>query len=292
MYTLESWQETTRVVLRRMGEHTASMIVALSRILSHEEATPLGTGTYISLRGKTYVLTNEHVARFMESSGIAHYPRHNDYAHRLTNAFIAMTSPVDAALSRIDDASWKATTKEALAAERLDRKHEPVERELLFIHGFPGERSRWSAFAEGLVMDSIPYLTQEAPPPSSFHPNLFALHYNPELAREGLGKSEVLPLPPGFSGSLVWNTRFVENEMQNNSDWSPEKATATGLVCTWGENQLADRIFAVRIEVVREFILLALCQEAAYFHWLHRGSPFGSPLEDWLFAETEIAGLA
>lgn len=31
--------------------------------------------------------------------------------------------------------------------------------------------------------------------------------------------------------------------------------------------------------------------ERAYFHWLERGCPFGSPEEDWLFAEREL-GLA
>ena len=31
--------------------------------------------------------------------------------------------------------------------------------------------------------------------------------------------------------------------------------------------------------------------ERAYFHWLERGCPFGSPEEDWLYAERELGLL-
>ena len=31
--------------------------------------------------------------------------------------------------------------------------------------------------------------------------------------------------------------------------------------------------------------------ERAYFHWLERGCPFGSPEEDWLYAEQELGRL-
>ncbi len=31
-------------------------------------------------------------------------------------------------------------------------------------------------------------------------------------------------------------------------------------------------------------------EEAAYFHWINRGRPFGDPLTDWVTAEAEIVG--
>jgi hypothetical protein len=31
--------------------------------------------------------------------------------------------------------------------------------------------------------------------------------------------------------------------------------------------------------------------ERAYFHWIERGCPFGSPEEDWLYAEQELGLL-
>lgn len=285
----KTWEQTQKAVCAAMREHSAPMTVALSRILSNDSGTACGTGTYLSLLGKTYVLTNEHVAEFTARGGLAHFVRDGECAHRLIHPFISMGEPVDAAISRVDDESWANTSKRALPALRIDHSHRTAQHELLFINGFPGERSRWSALADGLVSTSVPYLTQEAPLPPGLDPAIhFALHYSPEHAKSVDGRNALLPQPRGFSGSLVWNTHFLEAA---SNEWVPEQATATGLVCLWPQGQFANLILAVRIEVVRALILKALREESAYFSWLTRGSPTDSALYDWSVAERAIPDL-
>jgi hypothetical protein len=272
-----------------MAAHAHRFSVAIHRVISDDFGEPCGTGTYLNIRNNTYLLTNEHVAAFVQLGGLSHQPREGDFAHRIVHPFLAMGPPVDAAVSRIDDESWALATKDAVKASRIARTHSTAVHELLFVHGYPGERSRWSAFAGGPISRAVPYLTQEAPLPSELDPRVFfALHYSPEHASAVDGKGSHLPLPPGFSGSLVWNTRFVE---LNGQGWSPEEAVPTGLVCMWGQGDMTNLILAVRIEIVRAMLLRALRQEHAYFHWLDRGCPAGDPMTDWAAAERDVVDV-
>jgi hypothetical protein len=60
-----------------------------------------------------------------------------------------------------------------------------------------------------------------------------------------------LPDPHAMSGSLVWNTRFVEMS-RRNEHWSPGDAVVTGLLWSWPDES---KIVATRIEYVRSFLL-------------------------------------
>lgn len=281
-------------VATAMKAHTFPMTAALSRIISDDEGTAVGTGTYIRFHGNTYVLTNDHVVSRAASfgQGIAHNPLDGDKAHRLIHPFQAMGKPVDAAITRVDAESWARTHKSALTPNRIEMAHRTDYRELFFIQGFPGERSRFTSFLPGVMSTSVPYQTQEVVLPRGFDPSVYlALRYSPENARYEGGRSGHLPLPPGFSGSLVWNTRFVERKAR---DWVPQMATVTGLVCEWGQGQIADIILAVRIELVRPMILRALREEAAYFRYLRRiqNRLPGGQLDDWAESERNISGLS
>ena len=57
-----------------------------------------------------------------------------------------------------------------------------------------------------------------------------------------------------MSGSLIWNTKFVETSLQRRL-WSPSDAVVTGLLWSWPEES---RIVATRIEYVRSFLLEAM----------------------------------
>lgn len=285
----DSWLETQATVCTAMADYTHPFVVAIQRVISNDLGEPCGTGSYLRLRGHTYILTNDHVARHMTTGGLSHQPRADDFAHRFVHPFLSVGPPVDAAISRIDDESWNSATKKAIPASRVAQAHNTVEHELLFLQGYPGERTRWSAFANGPIARAVPYLTQEAPLPHGLDPRVyFALHYSPEHATPVKGSGPPLPIPRGFSGSLVWDTRFGALRGEN---WNPGHATVTGLVCMWGQGDVANLVLAVRIEVVRSMILTALRQEAAYFRWLARGRPEGDAFSDWLSAEREIVEL-
>lgn len=286
----DPWEAAIRTVCNAMAQHTHPFSVAIHRVISDDLGEPCGTGSYLRLRGKVYILTNDHVAWYVQGGGLSHQPRQDDFAHRIIHPFLSMPAPVDSAISRVDDESWNLATKSAIPVSRIARLHSTAQHELLFVQGYPGERSRWSAFANGPISRSVPYLTQEAPLPVGLDPRLyFALHYNPEHAKAVDNKGSHLPLPPGFSGSLVWSTNYVKCQGQN---WQPDQAVATGLVAMWGQGEHSDIILAVRIEVVRVLLLQALRQEAAYFRWHDQGRPEGSAEADWHWATRQIPELA
>ncbi|XHC26751.1 MAG: DUF2934 domain-containing protein [Phycisphaerales bacterium] len=286
----DQWALATQAVCQAMAQHTQPFTAAIHRVVSHEYGEPCGTGSYLRLLGNVYLLTNDHVARYVQQGGLSHQPRQDDYAHRIIHPFLSMPEPVDSAISRVDDESWNLATKSAIPASRIAPSHSTAQHELLFLQGYPGERSRWSALANGPISRSVPYLTQEATLPAGLDPRLyFALLYSPEHAKAVDNKGSHLPLPPGFSGTLVWNTNYVKCQGQ---DWQPDQSEATGLVALWGQNQYSDMIIAVRIEVVRMFLLQALRQEAAYFRWHDQGRPEGSAEADWYWATQQIQELA
>jgi hypothetical protein len=137
-------------------------------------------------------------------------------------------------------------------------RHAPVERELLFVFGYPGQYARVPfnvMFAGGCG-----YLCQEAPaictplatPPfdrlsgqAFFDPaRHFAIEYRPGPATIAVG-DRGLPLPPGMSGSLVWDTGYFAARADGR-EWSPEMAVITAIV--WGWHSNTGHIVATRID--------------------------------------------
>jgi hypothetical protein len=142
----------------------------------------------------------------------------------------------------------------AVPPDRIALAHTPVENELMFFRGYAGENSK--LFFKTLLSTATSYLTREAPLPqkwgdSRFH---FALHYPPEKAT-ALDPGFNLPIPKGFSGSLVWNTRYVEC-VTRDIPWSPGQAQVTGIV--WGWPSSTSCVLCTRVEHLRSFLVLAL----------------------------------
>ncbi|MDD1634852.1 MAG: hypothetical protein LUQ06_00770, partial [Methylococcaceae bacterium] len=172
--------------------------------------------------GLIYLITNEHVAKELESSSLAHQFYNSECVARIMNPMYTVKYPIDLALSMIAEEAWSICNHEskAIPLSRFSTKHQPVKGEMLFMLGYSDERS---GFHFGtLISAGTPYLTQEIDFPknigdSNYH---FAIHYKPDLAISIDGNARGLPKPPGMSGSLVWNTRFVEH-LQQGKAWSP-----------------------------------------------------------------------
>jgi hypothetical protein len=104
-----------------------------------------------------------------------------------------------------------------------------------------------------LTTNATGYLAREAALPTDpdvhdrFH---FAMEYRRDAALVAFGERG-LPDPHAMSGSLVWNTRFVEMS-RRNEHWSPGDAVVTGLLWSWPDES---KIVATRIEYVRSFLL-------------------------------------
>lgn len=283
-----------RMALRvndKMREHAFPFVAAVSRETGPAEGEHLGSGLYLRLYGQTYLLTNAHVARHIQNGSLGLQLASDQNAVRITNPIQAISAPFDLALTRIDQRIWSAATRQRddLPAERLAAKHDPVDKEFLFILGYSGERTYFSPTFQTLSVQGTPYLTQESKtPPSWLSPMHFAVPYLPDRAISMSPNAKGLPAPPGISGSPVWNTRFHEHVMQNQP-WAVDDSQITGTVFGW--DPASGHLLAVRIEHVRSFVLDALRKEAAYFRWINRGSPPNDALADWFAAERTIPDL-
>lgn len=250
----ELWDHIQCSTMQQMIEHTGRYFTPISRALSHEEGRLLGTGSYCEFAGRNYLITNEHVAREMQNYPLTHQFFKNDHVIRIMQPFFSFRYPADVAMSRIEDAAWHvggAHEGQAIPASRFCLKHQPAEHELLFFAGFSGERSGF--IFDSLITPGTPYVTQECKVPDEigdpmFH---FALFYRPALAHgvDDNSNSRGLPLPPGLSGSLVWDTKRVAC-LQQSKQWKPEYAKVTGIVWGWPSSR-DGCVVATKVEHMR-----------------------------------------
>ncbi|MDP1549746.1 MAG: hypothetical protein Q8L97_06250 [Nitrosomonas sp.] len=163
----------------------------------------------------------------------------------------------------VNEDVWNHSAHKAqsIILDRFEKKYEPVDCELLFFAGYSGDRSKF-CFGH-LSASGTPYLTQQIPIPAGVveaDANIhFALPYKPDLAISVDGTS-ALPRPPGFSGSLVWDTKRIAC-LRNKQKWSPELAKVTGLV--WGWPSSHGCIIATKVEHIEIESLINLAKEYA-----------------------------
>src|SRR5687768_4894743 len=129
-------------IAKAMAAHIAPFVAAINVIGSDEWTSTedvasgrgWGTGNYASLRGKPYILTNEHVAIARSKFSLGHALRNledpDNKAFRIINPFQAVPHPVDAAITRIDEEVWALGQKSAIPSDRIAATYAPV----------PGER--------------------------------------------------------------------------------------------------------------------------------------------------------
>ncbi|MFP5336964.1 MAG: hypothetical protein ACLGIW_00455 [Gammaproteobacteria bacterium] len=248
--TQQDWDQLCKETTNAMCEHIKPFVTPLSSEIEKDVGKLEGSGSYLDWNDVRWAITNEHVARIANTRPLNHQLFGSDLVFRIRQEFRVDVFPLDIGAAITDSGAWQATTHvaQAIPESRLANKHNPVEGEMLFLVGFPGQRSTF--LFESLISPGTPYLTQEHPLPAEFDPNFhFALHWNPELARSVDGSTRGLPLPPGLSGSLVWNTRRVE--LAQGKEWSPTDAVVTGIVWGWNSDSC---LLATRVEHIRSFL--------------------------------------
>jgi hypothetical protein len=255
------WEGLAAQVNGLMKAYTKPFVTPISRVLRDEQdehGQLVGTGNYIELLSEKHLLTNEHVARALEQHSLAHQFFGCDDVFRATNPFKAFPLPLDVAVTALDSRVWnhRAHQSAVVPENKWVLAHGGVEGELFFFKGFAAEGS--SFHFNHLITNATSHACQEVPLPSDdrFHNRFhFALDYRPDLATSIGDNNPGLPDPHGFSGSLVWNTRFVELGC-NIQSWSPDDAVVTGLA--WGWPSSAACLVATRAEFVRSAILRTL----------------------------------
>lgn len=215
-----------------------------------------GTGSYLALCNQTFILTNEHVSMVRHSGRkLAYQLDQQEDILRVVGNHLEFPAPLDLALLPVDAARWRdgANGSCAISIDQIAIAHAPAPTEILTFVGFAGANV---AFHFGqLNATGTCYSAREVTLPADdtrfdarYH---FGLEYRPDLATNVIG-NHGLPLPPGLSGSTVWNTRFVESKM-HSIPWTPECAKVTGVV--WGWPSGAACLVATRAEYLRSFLL-------------------------------------
>ena len=258
--TEAEWDAAVELVTRAMMLFVAPTVTPISRVLSQEEGELLGTGSYLADVGERFLITNEHNVAALETHSLGLQFHGNDHVFKLHNSAPAIAYPADCALSLISDRVWSGEPAlqphygKAIPIAQFADRHVPVAEELLFFRGYAGVNSRF--MFDHLASGVTSYTTKETALPSSWGDGAyhFAIHYPPEKA-VALDRGSGLPLPNGFSGSLVWNTRYVECVTQG-IDWSPDMAQLTGIV--WGWPSATSTILCTRVEHVHTFMAMAL----------------------------------
>lgn len=218
------WDLLTHRVTDSMKAHTRPFVPALA-------GSEIGTGTFIERNG-TEVLTCAHVAtcgpdaHFIDDAG--------DTLLNIGGWCMDQDPSVDAAIAPVRSSEWIKVAGRAvpLSMSRFAPHHRPVEHELLFFRGLAGENAAYiGPFGADVIVSG--YCSQEKP--HTGDSNIFEIHWNPGAATVTMGTglqaaSKVkYNLPAGFSGSLIWNTRFVEKGC-DLANWTPDDAVITGLL--------------------------------------------------------------
>jgi hypothetical protein len=219
-----------------------------------------GSGSFVEIDGAKYVLTNQHVAApIPKGQRLGLKLKDLEHLSGLAAHFAEEPWPWDLALLPVGQAVWNTMghDSKAIEVEQLSLAHTPVPTEVFAFSGFAGERTKF--VFNSIVFERTTSLAREGSLPADerwdarFH---FGLDYRPDSAIPVVG-DRGLPAPPGFSGSTVWNTCFVEAKA-NGLPWRPELAKVAGVL--WGWSSGHSLLLATRVEHVRSFLLAAHLQ--------------------------------
>tara|TARA_R100000501_G_C2630688_1_gene126173 strand:- start:5867 stop:6649 length:783 start_codon:yes stop_codon:yes gene_type:complete len=250
--TSEEWVAIQSSVTDAMLAHTTPFGTPLGTA-SDTSVRLIGSGAYVTREDRRLLVTCEHVARETP----IHYRFHgsdNVFEHR--EIWTMDPPPIDAACTVINDNAWMSSDHSAAAIryERFATCHKIVEpAELLFFRGYAGENAHYAFGVH--ETNASGYCTQEKK--GTGDQEIFELLWEPQHTEFTSGttsqaKSAVrFDDARGFSGSLVWNTRYLEVTKTGRS-WSPDDAVVTGLLRRW--DQQTKTLLVWRVEHLKRWL--------------------------------------
>jgi hypothetical protein len=259
LFAEEEWNAARPGIVKAMTEYLRPYRVAISEHKRDDDGQDYGegwgSGSFLRLGDRIYILTNQHVACARQQGRMLGYQFDGQEEIRVVvGNHIEFPRPLDIALLPVDMKAWAdaSNKSKAIEVEQIAVGHDPVQTELLTFTGFAGQRASFhfnTLITEGTCSTACEI---ELPQDERFSPRFhFGIDYRPDLASTVTG-DKGLPIPPGLSGSMVWNTGFVAAKMEGLS-WTPDMAKATGLIWGWPSGHAC--LVATRAEFVRSFLL-------------------------------------
>ena len=250
--TLDEWKKLAAEVADRMKEYTRPYVTPM-RTSNERYVKLLGTGSYVTTKNRRILVTAEHVIR--NKTVVEHQFWDLETIFRVADPFI-IERQLDVAFTPVHDAIWDAERHGAktVALDEFALKHEPLKDELLFFRGFAGENARYGFGVH--EANATAYCSQE-PHADAIEPELFEIMWEPSKMEFTPETSDNMKAtmrhddPRGLSGSLVWNTRFVEKKAAGK-DWRPEDAVVTGVLRWYTPDRKT--VVALRVERLRSWL--------------------------------------
>jgi Trypsin-like peptidase domain len=289
MTEYEKREEASRVC-DAMKDFTQPSISAIYGVISETEGTLIGSGTFLRIQGRIYLLTAAHVADMENKYAIlAHSSFSGGRPIPIKRCFRRREKPSDLAVVRVDEAAIAGTKIKPIPAEMLDEPSN-IEREVLFVHGYPCEKSQWRILGgDGAVIsESLPFWTSDGKTdwpdfdPAKFH----AIIYPNDGWVDRYGKPIPRPVAYCLSGSVLWRTN---RSTMSRAEWTPEKSRIIGVNIRWDEDGGA--LIATAIPAVRDLVLEAARNDEAYENWEKRGRPLWDDWKDWFDAAVRVTEL-
>lgn len=255
LFTKEEWDaavpDLTTAMMAYLKQYRTPIFVDHG-----DHGEPWGSGSFIELDGRKYILTNQHVANTPKQIGFRLDGQED--MPRISGNYVEQGWPWDLALLPVSDEIWSSLDHRSalIQVEQLALAHTPFPTEVFAVSGFAGERTKF-LFGE-MQFESTTSLAREAALAEHdeidrrFH---FGVDYLPDLVTVVAGKG--LPKPSGLSGSAIWNTCYVEAKAQG-VEWTPSLAKVAGVVWGWPSGQGV--LCVTKVEHVRSFLLAAIAK--------------------------------
>lgn len=144
----------------RMAEATLRYLTQVIGVEDARTGEFRGTGFFCEVEGRQAVVTAEHVLREAERTGRFQsmaFSLGDGEKPRIAAGKILCSDELDLAVYLPDDAFPLGPRKAFRPEDRIDRDPDILNRDYLFLHGFPGRDSRWTAFGPGIVSESLAY---------------------------------------------------------------------------------------------------------------------------------------
>jgi hypothetical protein len=120
-----------------------------------------GSGSFIELDGRKFILTNEHVARVRRSQKLGFRFDEQENMPRVIGNHIEQSAPWDLALLPVSDEAWSVLDHHSalIQMDQITLAHTPLPTEVFAVAGFAGERTKF--LFEEMQFESTTSLARE-----------------------------------------------------------------------------------------------------------------------------------
>jgi len=249
----EDWDRLCSEIADAMKSHTRAFLAPLSTE-TPAEVRHIGTASFLCWNGHRVLLTCEHVS---SPNSPIHFSLNGSEVVFPAKLPFVENKPLDAAFQLVSDSDWTAVRHQAAAipSDRFAAEHRPFHwGEVFFFHGFAGENS---GYALGTLESRASAYATQLSPGAQESDRIFELIWDPNRTSytastsAATRKAVQFTDAGGFSGSLVWNTRYIE-VTHAEEKWTPDCAEVCGLLMRW--DMSTKTLLATRIEHVRAWL--------------------------------------